>query len=421
MVPSLLPNGEMEYHEVLDYSAGDSFGELALLRNAHRAASIYCKTDCHFAILERDDFSRIVGRAKESRLSEKVDFLCKFPFFSRYSRPALQQLSYYFKEKAFSLNQTVFQSGDPASQIYFIRQGEFQMLEHIPCEKSCYSLRKVRASTNRVGMALLTEGQLFGEDDILSGQATRSYSSICHSATGELFLISKDDFLRRVCTEEVLKSLKQLQSQKQSFRKKRIAGLTHIELMKSWSGEWGRPEGSDRRKVGSPSLSGRSNVSQLSPLGRDLRQFSVGFISMGAEQTSVRTEVTASFDPLYERPLFSSLDSPDPHSPRLSHLSWDTILRKQHTEKQRKPIHKSSQSKPINIHLSKVPKRSKMKRRLGFYRAADLHEPVNEPFTAQMITALDPGKVKLTERGLYAPSLDLFPSPSYIPWDTYIG
>lgn len=36
---------------------GKAFGEAALINDAPRGASILCKTDCHFAIMNKEDFN----------------------------------------------------------------------------------------------------------------------------------------------------------------------------------------------------------------------------------------------------------------------------------------------------------------------------------------------------------------------------
>ncbi len=50
--------------EVKVLRAGESFGELALLRgkNTPRAATIICKEQTHFAYLEREDFLLILSK-----------------------------------------------------------------------------------------------------------------------------------------------------------------------------------------------------------------------------------------------------------------------------------------------------------------------------------------------------------------------
>lgn len=46
---------------VLHYKANDYFGELALLRNAPRAASVIAQTEVCVAFLDRGSFNRLIG------------------------------------------------------------------------------------------------------------------------------------------------------------------------------------------------------------------------------------------------------------------------------------------------------------------------------------------------------------------------
>lgn len=48
-------------HPVKDYKRGDYFGELALLNDQPRAASVIAQTDCKVAKLGRDGFKRLLG------------------------------------------------------------------------------------------------------------------------------------------------------------------------------------------------------------------------------------------------------------------------------------------------------------------------------------------------------------------------
>ena len=64
-IPSIkqLPNGETEYllNEVSEIKAGGSFGELALLYESPRTATIKCNEDCDFAVLQKAEYKEILG------------------------------------------------------------------------------------------------------------------------------------------------------------------------------------------------------------------------------------------------------------------------------------------------------------------------------------------------------------------------
>lgn len=46
--------------EVAKLGIGKSFGELALINNKPRAATIKCASDCHFAVMNKDTYQRIL-------------------------------------------------------------------------------------------------------------------------------------------------------------------------------------------------------------------------------------------------------------------------------------------------------------------------------------------------------------------------
>lgn len=48
--------------EVAQLKTGNSFGELALLNDAPRSATIYTLEQCHLAILNKADFTSIMAK-----------------------------------------------------------------------------------------------------------------------------------------------------------------------------------------------------------------------------------------------------------------------------------------------------------------------------------------------------------------------
>lgn len=46
--------------EFTQLKSGKSFGELALIKNKPRAATIRCVEDCHFAVMSKDDYEKVL-------------------------------------------------------------------------------------------------------------------------------------------------------------------------------------------------------------------------------------------------------------------------------------------------------------------------------------------------------------------------
>lgn len=52
----------MLFHEIVCLKTGKSFGELALIKHKPRAATIKCVTDCHFAVMSKQDYKKVLSR-----------------------------------------------------------------------------------------------------------------------------------------------------------------------------------------------------------------------------------------------------------------------------------------------------------------------------------------------------------------------
>jgi len=63
------------------YHSGESFGELALLYNAPRAASIMATTDCVLLSLDRACFNNIVKNSAIERRKNYLNFISKVNLF----------------------------------------------------------------------------------------------------------------------------------------------------------------------------------------------------------------------------------------------------------------------------------------------------------------------------------------------------
>ena len=66
----------------MQLSTGKSFGELALINNKPRAATVKCITDCHFAVISKQDYDSLLKKIEIKKEKRFVDFLESLPFFS---------------------------------------------------------------------------------------------------------------------------------------------------------------------------------------------------------------------------------------------------------------------------------------------------------------------------------------------------
>ena len=65
-----------------DIKAGKSFGELALLKEDVRKATIKCEEDqVHFATLDQANFQSSLQRIEAKRLNHLIEFLQNIPCF----------------------------------------------------------------------------------------------------------------------------------------------------------------------------------------------------------------------------------------------------------------------------------------------------------------------------------------------------
>ena len=112
---------------VATLNAGQSFGELALLSDKPRMATIKTKTDWYFAMLGKHDFQNIYGVMQMNKLNKKVDFFKSIPIFCELTREQLSPFTYYLKEMELHRNEYLYNEGDKWEYWYIIINGEFEV------------------------------------------------------------------------------------------------------------------------------------------------------------------------------------------------------------------------------------------------------------------------------------------------------
>ena len=91
--------------DVAKLKSGGSFGELALINNDVRQATITCVTDCSFAILEKFDYYKILKRMQIKEEFIKLEFFLELPFLRYFTQNHIKnRLIKSFKVENYSMN-----------------------------------------------------------------------------------------------------------------------------------------------------------------------------------------------------------------------------------------------------------------------------------------------------------------------------
>ena len=108
---------------IKSYGPGDSFGELALLYNTPRAASVKCTQSGTLWALDRATFRVILMSQKQSSDHTMLEFLRAIPLFSSLTTEQLVRVASVVNVLKFQGGEHVVRQGDHADSIYLIKEG----------------------------------------------------------------------------------------------------------------------------------------------------------------------------------------------------------------------------------------------------------------------------------------------------------
>ena len=119
----LLPNNAKEKF-LKTYVAGEAFGELALLYNCPRAATIKAKTSCVLWCLDRDTFNNIVKESARMKRQKYESFLKSVEILSTMDDYETSVVSEALRKCAFREGEYIIRQGEVGDVFYIIEEGE---------------------------------------------------------------------------------------------------------------------------------------------------------------------------------------------------------------------------------------------------------------------------------------------------------
>ena len=212
--------------EIAQLSSGQSFGELSLIKNQPRAATVVCMESCYFMTLSKDNYLRLLGKSFSKMLEEKIEFLHSLSVFSIWSKKSLEKLSYFFIHKTYKQKEIIYSKGEPSKGVFVVVNGEVELTTS---NLTALNLPKV------LKVAVIAERDFFGDEEVLNG-VCRKYSARCLSKTVSVFWVSSEDFLNKI-GQDSLALLRKSNYLRNSLRETRLNGVRCLSNNESKSPE----------------------------------------------------------------------------------------------------------------------------------------------------------------------------------------
>jgi len=163
---------------VMKATKGTAFGELALLHNAPRAATVVAEEPVVAWRLDAMSFKAILMGKSQTDIEEYIKFLGLVPILKDLSQDAIREMASCLKETEFRPDQNIICEGDVGDYFYLIREGE------VKCTK---------VGQGEVSRPL-SRGDFFGELALLSSDKRAATVTATKPTTA--LKLKRDEFVR---------------------------------------------------------------------------------------------------------------------------------------------------------------------------------------------------------------------------------
>ena len=156
--------------EVKELSTGCAFGELALLQNTRRTATVVAKTEMELWTLEQSAFAVAVRAVNAMRYRETKDFINKVTLLDGLSFKQKDALLDVVVALQFGAGESVTYEGQPAHMMFIVTTGS------------------VTLYTNSTPVRTVTSGEIFGEKAIYHANYKHEFTAVADTVVSVLAL-----------------------------------------------------------------------------------------------------------------------------------------------------------------------------------------------------------------------------------------
>ncbi|CAH1794635.1 unnamed protein product [Owenia fusiformis] len=160
---------------------GRAFGELAILYNCTRTASVRAASNARMWVLDRRVFQAIMMKTGLQRQEENIRFLRSVPLLKKLPTDKLAKIADVLEVDFFHEHEYILREGETGDTFFIIRKGEVRVTQNVSGKEEPQEIR------------MLKRGDYFGEKALLS-EDRRTANVIALPPGVECLTVDRDSF-----------------------------------------------------------------------------------------------------------------------------------------------------------------------------------------------------------------------------------
>uniref|UniRef100_A0A671UET0 cGMP-dependent protein kinase n=1 Tax=Sparus aurata TaxID=8175 RepID=A0A671UET0_SPAAU len=172
---------------------GTAFGELAILYNCKRTATVKAVSQSHIWALDRQTFQTIMMQTTQARHQEYFSFLCSVSLLRGLPEEKLAKIVDCLEVDHFEKGEHIIREGEEGNTFFIIAKGEVKVTQ------------STEGFAEPQEIKTLGVGDYFGEKALIS-EDVRSANIICNENDTNCLVVDRDNFNQMVGTYEELQA-----------------------------------------------------------------------------------------------------------------------------------------------------------------------------------------------------------------------
>ena len=116
-----------------ELGAGATFGDLALLNDDKRRATIVCREDCEFLKVDKEDFKKILMESCRENWAHSNGILSRHPLFRGWRKDQLRLAVEGAQFVEFTSNSVIIKNfSEPSENVFIVTKGKCQVVQRVP-------------------------------------------------------------------------------------------------------------------------------------------------------------------------------------------------------------------------------------------------------------------------------------------------